>query len=64
MKIRADYRTKPFISVDEAADLTGRSKSWIYQLVHYGRIQGGGVGAYWLEQSSVVRAFSKRRATA
>jgi excisionase family DNA binding protein len=50
--------------VDEAADMTGRSKSWIYQLIHHGRIQGGGVGAYWLEQSSVVRAFSKRRATA
>lgn len=58
-EIRSDYRTRPFISVAEARDLTGLSASRVYQLVSSGSVKRGGVGIYYIDQVSLVRSTKK-----
>lgn len=57
--IRPDYRTRPTISVDEAADLLGLSRGTIQNAIYSGRVQRTGSGRYCIDQTSLLRAFRR-----
>lgn len=59
--IRPDYRRQVTISMEEACDLTGLARQTIANAIWRGRVKRAGVGRYYIDQGSLLKALTRKR---